>query len=299
MAKKKTSQKNLTTAQSIWIAVAILAAFVAIVPLCVLFTRPGPLGALQKAGSNTIFAENFTAVYELDVNGKKMDGHINAAIDPTEKKLDVFLQFSSDIYDYEGGIHNGTFVIVNAKNDFIQTVDIQNRVDSFFTLLESGKPDWSVLLDFSETNLKEAISADFDFEIFMSCLGEWLNKLNNTRWAEKNAGFTKTKTDGVVTYSYNPDPYTFVQKTVPMFKKAFREKTRYDDLNAYIDNARFLFSEGKASFSFDIKETQLIGSQFQLKFLNLDVSGNVSFIGIGSTIVDIDQVAFYIEEASK
>ena len=297
MAKK--SKKNLTTAQTIWIAVAIIAAFVAIVPLCMLPSRPGPLGALQKAGSNTFFAENFTAVYELDVNGKKMDGHINASIDPEEKRLDVFLQFSSDITDYEGGIYNGTFVLVNAKNDSIQTLDIKNRVDNFFTLLDSGKPDWAVLLDFSEVNLKESISADFDFETFMVCLGNWLNKLDSAKWAEKNAGFTKTKKDGVTTYSYSPDLYALVQQTAPMFKQAFRDKARYDTLNEYIDNARFLFSEGKADFSFDTKDSQLVGSRFQLKYLNLNISGNVSFIGIGSTIVDIDQVAFYVEEANK
>ena len=188
MAKKKKSppKKKLTTTQAIWVSAAVLAAFAAIVVLCIWLFRPGPLGSLKHAAEKTMLADNFTAVYELDVNGEKMDGLINAAIDPDDKKLDVFLQFSSNETDYEGGIYNGTFVLCDAKNDSLQALDISKQVEQFFTLIDNGKPDWTVLLDFSEVNLHESISTDFEFDVFMACLGNWLNKLNNHSWADEN-----------------------------------------------------------------------------------------------------------------
>lgn len=301
MAKKKkpSPKKTNSAVKTTWMAVAVLAGFAAIVTLCIWLNRPGPLDSLTRTGANTIFAENFTAVYELDVNGVKMDGLINAAIVPEEKQLDVFLQFSSPETDYEGGIYQGTLVLVSAKDESIQTMDISSQVDQFFTLLDGGQPDWSVLLDFSKFNLHEGISKDFEFDTFMSCLGNWLNDLNNAKWAEKHAGFTKTAKDGIITYSYDPQPYDFVQKTVPMFKKAFRDSARYNSLNDYIESAQFLFKDGNADFSFSTKDDQLVEAEFRLKYNNTDVTGHVSFIGINGTIVDIEQVAFYIKEAGN
>lgn len=300
MAKKKKSVKSKpTAAQTTWAAIAVLAAFAAIVVLCIWVSRPGPLETLEIAGKNTLFAQNFTAVYELDVNGEKMDGLINAAIDPEEKKLDVFLQFSNEETDYEGGIYKGTFVLCCAKDNSLQTLDISDRVDQFFVLLDKGEPDWSVLLDFGDFDLHEGISKDFDFDTFMVCLGNWLNQLNSTKWAEKNAGFTKSSQDGVTTYSYNPNPYTLAVQTAPMFKKAFREGDRYKALNDYIENAQYLFKGGKADFSFSTQDGNLVEAQFQLKYNNNDISGHVSFIGINGTFVDIDQVAIYIDDANN
>ena len=300
MAKKKKSPKTKpTAAQVTWTAVAVLAAFAAVVVLCIWLSRPGPLDTLERTCKNTLFAENFTAVYELEVNGEKMDGLINAAIDPEEKKLDVFLQFSDETTDYEGGIYKGTFVLCNAKDNSLYTMNISDRVDQFFILLDKGEPDWSVLLDFTTFDLHEGISKDFDFDTFMSCLGDWLNQLNTTKWASENAGFTKTTQNGVTTYSYNPNPYTLAVQTAPMFKKAFREGDRYKALNDYIENAQYLFRDGKANFSFSTEAGNLVEAQFQLKYNNSDISGHVSFIGINGTFVDIDQVAIYIDDANN
>ena len=299
MAKKKETKlkKKLTTAQTTWISVAVLAAFAAVVLLCIWLFRPGPLGTLKHAAEKTMFAKNFTAVYELDVNGEKMDGLINASIDPEKKKLDVFLQFSSNEADYEGGIYNGEFVLCCANDDSLQLLDVSDQVEQFFTLVEKGEPDWNVLLNFSGFNLQESISKDFEFDVFMTCLGTWLNKLDSAQWAKENAGYTKTTQNGVTTYSYNPDPYSLVLQTIPMFKNAFRSETRYQDLQNYIESAQFLFKDGKADFSFSTESGQLVESTFHLKFLNTNISGTCSFIGIGSTNVDMETVVFYIDEA--
>jgi len=300
MAKKKNSapKKTKSTAQTTWICVGIVLAFLAAVALCIWMFRPGLLDKLTQAGAKTIFADNFTAVFDLEVNGEIMDGLINADIDPKEKKMDVFFQFSNNAADYEGGIQNGIFVIYSSNIDKLYKEDITDRVNHFFTLLNGdGKPDWSVLLDLSGTDLHEAISKEFEFDTFMACLGNWLNSLNNANWAQKHAGFTKERADGVITYSYRPDPYTLAQKTVPMFKKAFRDKGLYDALNGYIDNAKFLFQSGKADFSFSTKAGQLVNTQFHLKYFNTEVKGNCDFIGIGATYVDTELVAMYIRDA--
>lgn len=300
MAKKKNSapKKTKSTAQITWICVGIMLAFLAAVALCIWIFRPGILDKLTQAGAKTIFADNFTAVFDLEANGETIDGLINADIDPNEKKLDLFFQFSNSVADYEGGIQNGVFVIYSSNTDKLYKEDVADRVTNFFTLLSGdGKPDWSVLLDFSGTDLHEALSKDFEFDTFMDCLGHWLNNLNDTDWAEKNANFTKESADGVITYNYRPDPYALALKTAPMFKKAFRDQGVYDTLNNYIDNAKFLLSSGKADFSFSTKAGQLVQTQFHLKYLDTEVKGNCEFIGIGSTYVDTELVAMYIRDA--
>ena len=144
MAKKNTKRKNSKHANLA--AIAIAAAAVAVIALILWTSRPGPLDKVRSAAENTLFAENFTAKFLLDVNGS-----------------------------------NGTST----------TVDITDRMSNFFTLLEkNGQPDWSVLLDLSEIDLHQAISKDFDFDTFLSCLGKWLDKMNDTGWAKKYAGYS-------------------------------------------------------------------------------------------------------------
>lgn len=300
MAKKKTPapKKKTSALQTTLVCSAVALAFVAVVLVCMWCFRPGPLDRVKQAGANTIFAENFTADFDLEINGEVIDGIINAEIDPQTEKMDVFFQFSNNVADYEGGIQNNTFVIYSSNTDSLYKEDIKDRVTQFFTLLNGGEPDWSVLLDLSGTDLHEAISKDFEFDLFMECLGKWLNNLNNADWAEKNAGFTKETADGVITYRYTPNPYTLALETAPIFKKAFRDKNRYAALNDYLENAQFLLSNGKADFSFSMKAEQLINTQFHLKYLNTEVKGNCDFIGIGSTYVDKELVAMYINDAS-
>ena len=138
-----------------WVKYALLGALVVlIVVLIVVFLNTGPLDALEKAAENTIYADNFTIMYTVDVDGETADGYINLAIDPDERTLDMYMTLETSRSDYDCGIYKNDFVVVSALTNDVYCVDIADRLDNFFDALdEDGKPDWSVLLDFSETDL--------------------------------------------------------------------------------------------------------------------------------------------------
>ena len=277
---------------------AILA--VVIIILCVWLFRPGPVGALKNAATKTLFSKNFTVNFDLDINGDKIDGQLNAAIDKEKKDVSVYMQFSDGEGDFDGGIYKNHLLIRNANSNKVKKTDITGQVEQFFVLLEeTNEPDWSVLLDFPEMDLHEEISKDFDFEVFMECLGQWLNKMDDKKWAKENAGFVTDTSDGITTYSYSPDPFTLAQVTAPMFKEAFRDPARYDQLTDYMDNAKYLFKSGKAEFVYHTQNGQLLDMQFHLQYHKTDIQGTFSILGINSTTVNFDTLGFYYEEATQ
>lgn len=298
MAKKQPQPKS--NKRTKWTIPAIAAGVLVILALCLWLFRPGPLDQVRSAAKKTFFAENFTIQYDLKVNGESMDGVINAAIDRDEKQVEMFMQLTTDVGDYECGIYDNTFVVFNTNDGKSTAVDITDRMNNFFAALEyNGQPDWSVLLDLENTNLHETLTKDFDFDVFLSCLGQWLDNMNDTGWAEKYAGYSKEKTSGITTYRYNPDPHTLATQTAPMFKKAFLESQRYQDLLDYMDDAKYLFKDGKADISFGVENGRLVAAELALQYYNTDISCNLQFIGIGNTVVDTDTIAYYIDEANK
>lgn len=298
MAKKQPKQKNNKSSK--WLTPAIIAGVLVMIAICIWLFRPGPLDKVRSAAKKTFFTQNFTAQYELTVNGQSMDGVIKAAIDRNKNQIDMAMQLTTVVSDYACGIYDNTFVVFNTTNGKSTAVDITDRVTNFFTLLENeGQPDWSVLLNLEDTDLHQTISEDFDFDAFLSCLGQWLDNMNDPAWAEKNAGYSKEKVDGITTYCYNPDPYTLANQTAPIFKKAFLKSDRYEALENYIDDAKYLFKDGTADISFGVKNGRLVATELSLEYLNTKINCNIRFSDIGSTEVDTSTIAYYIEEAKK
>lgn len=295
MTDKKQPSHNRTA-----IVLAIAAAVMLLVlVLCLCLSGSGPVDKLERATAKTLFAKNFTTVFSMRINGEPFDGNINASVDPDERKLEVYMQLTTFTTEYICGIYDNTFAVCTADNK-LRATDVSDRVDAFFDALEkSGTPDWALLLDIGDTDLYGAINESFDFETLLTCLGNWLNTLNDKEWAEVYAGYSKDREDGVTMYNFNPDPYVLAQQSLPFFETAFRQPQELSDLKAYMEDAKFLFKDGKADFSFGVKGGKLVSANFDLEYYNSDISGSLSFIGIGSTTVDTETIAYYIEEAKK
>lgn len=276
------------------ILIAGLAAVLTCVILLLCLGGKGPVKQLKDAAARTFFGKNFTAMYELDINGNTTAGLINAAIDRDARKMDVYMEMHTLSDDYICGIYEGTFVICDTRNN-VQTIDISSRINAFFDVLEEkDAPDWSQLLNVSGMDLHGAIKKHFDFELLLNSLGAWLNTLNQANWAETNAGYRKYREDGVTMHSFTPDPYVLLTQSLPIFENAFLDKTDYSNLLTYTDNAKFLLKEGKADLSFGTKGGKLVSCDLNLQYHNTAIHGTCSFIGIGSTIVDSDTIAYYI-----
>lgn len=297
MAKK--NEKFLKNKKNMLLLLGITAAVLLSVILLLCFSGGGALDKLEHAAKRTLFAKNFTTQFNISINGKPLDGNINASVDSEERKLEMYMQLGTYTADYICGIYDNKFAVCDDSNE-IWATDISDRVDAFFDALEKNStPDWALLLDFEETDLYETINQDFDFPVLMACLGDWLTAVNDAHWAETYAGYSKGRQDGVTLYRFRPDPYVLAQASLPYFEKAFRQPQDLVDLKAYMEQAEYLFKDGKADFSFGIKNGYLVSADFDLEYHNAVISGNLSFIGIGGTIVDTETIAFYIEEAKN
>lgn len=294
----KKNEKSLKSKKNMLLLLGITAAVLLAVILLLCFSG-GSVDKLERAAEKTIFAKNFTAQFNISINGKPLDGIINAAVDPEERKLEMYMQLGTYTNDYICGIYNNKFAVCDDSNE-IWATDISDRMDAFFDALEKGsEPDWVLLLDFEETDLYETINQNFDFPVLLTCLGDWLTAVNDAHWAETYAGYSKSWEDGVTLYSFKPDPYVLAQASLPYFEKAFRQPQDLSDLKTYMEQAEYLFKDGKADFSFGIKNGRLVCADFDLEYHNAVISGDLSIIGIGSTIVDTETIAFYIEEAEN
>lgn len=293
MANKKNQPQNRNKITPILIAATAAVVLVAVILLLCL---PGNSAAksFQKAAKKTLFAENFTTVFTLEMNDDTIDGIINAAIDPDKRELNVYMQLTTRVSDYICGIYNNQFAVCTVNSGKIHTEDITDRVNCFFDALEKdSQPNWELLLDFNSTDLYEQVSQDFDFAVLLDCLKVWVDQLNDADWA----GYSKERENGTTVHRFDPDPYTLICQSLPYFAPAFRNAADYSNLQAYIEDVKYLLMNGKADFSFGIKNRCLESVKFDFGYHNTRISGNFSFIGIGSTIVDTETIAFYIEEA--
>ena len=133
--------------------------------------------------------------------------------------------------------------------------------------------------------------------MFMNCLSEWLDNLNDTDWAEEKAGYSVSKKDGITTHSFRPNPYTLACATIPMFRSSFKDSKQYQQLLDYVGKAKYLFVDGKANFSFRVQDSYLVGANCEIKYFNTHITGDFSIIGINKTIIDTGTVRDYIADA--
>lgn len=270
----------------------------ALAAIILLGNAGGPVSKLRTAAQKTLFADNFTSVFEISVNGEEYDGILNAAADPDKRELIFYLHLEANTGDYICGIYENTFALCDVNTNDLYTQDVTPRVTAFFDAMESsGKPDWAVLLDFSDYNLYEAVSNDFDFAVLTACIGKLLKSLDNTNWSASYAGYTKDREDGVTLYKFRPDPYTLVCQAMPMFRDAFRDPAQYSALEQYVEDARYLLTASTADFTFGTQYGRLVSAELELKYHNAKIDCEFEFIGINSTSVDYDTIAFYIEQA--
>lgn len=297
MATRKHSPQKATRAQIILFAGLAAALITVILALCL--GGNGPVKQLKSAAAKTFLAKNFTAMFELDVEGSTTAGLINAAIDPEARKLDVYMELNTLSDDYICGIYEGTFLVYDTHNN-VQTVDISPRINAFFdVLVEKDTTDWSLLLNADGLDLHSVIGQHFDFELLLDSLATWLDTLNQADWAEANAGYQKYREDGVTKHSFTPDPYVLLTQSLPIFEYTFLHKTDYSNLLTYTDNAKFLLKDGKLDLIFGVKGGKLVSCDLDLQYHNTEIHGTCSFIGIGSTIVDTDTIAYYINSAKE
>lgn len=298
MAKKTDNTQKKFSKLLPWLISGILVLMILFVIITA--TSGGPVVKLRRAIEKTVFADSFTTTFQLSVNDKAYDGNLNVAIDTDKREVMFYLQLATDTTDYICGIYKDNFALCDAATNDLQVTNVKDRLTAFFDALEDGsQPDWALLLDFSEFDLYEATDRDFDFAVLTECIGNFLNTLDDTDWAESYAGYSTDREDGVTLHKFRPSPDVLAEQVIPTFRAAFRDPDRYDALVQYTEDAKYLLSAGTADITFGIKWGQLVSAEMDVRYHNFSIQGSFEFIGINSTIVDFDTIAYYIDQASK
>lgn len=291
----KNEKKQLTGNQVCLITGIVTVAVIGLIVLLTLSSM-GPITKLERAARKTLLSNAFSVQFSMDINGDPVEGMMDVALDPVEKSLNMYMQLSDHAADYVCGFYDSYFVVASPSQDTSRVIDVYDRQNAFFQALEkTGTPDWSILLDLEDVDLYDEICESFDFDTLLTCLGQWLDQLDTNSWAKENAGYRKTQVDGVTVHSFNPNPYDLVNQSFPYFESAFLREEDLSALQEYIANAKFLFANGKTDFSFGIKAGKLVSLDFALKYNKTDLSGNIRFEDIGSAMVDIGNIAYYVE----
>lgn len=298
MAKKTNRTQKKFPKLLPWLISGILVLTVLIVIITA--TSGGPVVKLRRAMEKTVFADSFTTIFQLSVNDKSYDGNLNVAIDTDKREVMFYLQLATDTTDYICGIYKDDFALCDASTNDLQVTNVKDRLAAFFDALEDGsQPDWALLLDFSEFDLHEKVTDDFDIEILTECIGNFLNDLNDPDWAKTYAGYTTDRESGVTLHKFSPSPDVLAEQVIPTFREAFLKTDRYDALVQYADDAKYLLAAGTADLTFGVKYGRLVSAQMDIRYHNASVQGNFEFIGINSTIVDFDTIAYFIDQAGK
>ena len=293
MAKKRPQpQSNQKTMILVSAGIAVVLAIVLV--LCL--TSGGAVKPLQKAAGKTLLADNFTAEFSFDINGETADGFMNVSVDQSTKTLLMYMELTTRAGEFFGGIYKDQFIISDMASTESSIVDIKDNIAAFFDALEKGEADWSVLLNCDGYDLHGAIDQTLDFDTLLTCTQNFLKTLNNANWAKTYAGYSKNQENGVTQYHFSPDLHTLVTQSLPLFQPAFRDAQDYADLMTYADDAKVLLQRGNGSASFGVRRGYLVSAAFELQYHKTDITCNLSFTDIGSTVVDVGYVAAIVED---
>lgn len=216
-----------------------IAAVVAVVIIAALLTNCfgfyGPATRIVLAAKNTIKKGNFTIEISTDTDDKSV-----SQMDIDFKNRTLTYLTEGEYTNYYGekctryqAVYDGQYVygsIYENGDTYLWTRDISDELEDFFDEYEDAKDwDWEDLLDALDDILATDLDDYMDEDEFIKSCKQYFRKLNSNKWLKENAGYTKTRKNGITYFNFDPKPYNFLRASMECFEDAFEDNDDYDE----------------------------------------------------------------------
>lgn len=284
------------------IAGAAVAVLVLIVVLVGVFTNwfglTGPAMTVANAAKNTLTAENLTVEFTIDEGYESIEGTAYIDMDLDKRILNLLLELEVDGETGELVIYD-EYLILHSEG-YYQYMDISDELDEFFDACEqtgSGEIDWEEIFVEWDIDQDDDLERIIDFDKINDCLTAYAKKLNDPNWLKTYAGYSTDQKNGVTRYILEPELAVFLPASAVYFEDAFYDRDVYEDIMDETEDLEELDDELQIMVAFGVKSGKLVSVETEIEVYGEDATVEVTFSDIGSTKLDLDELADMLEEA--
>lgn len=287
IAKKKLLRIIAASAAAVCVVVCVILGISAL-------TAKGPFNTLATALNNTLNASSFTAEISSYRHGSPKEPYcVEAALDL--KHRDITALIHTDDGDTVA-LYNG-YLLEEYGN--IYKEDISDQLMQVFDIFDSCSNDdidigsFLTSVDPSGREWRQANEV-LDLDVMNDCIKKLMKCLNDEDWLKENADYYVAESGSNTTYCFTISARTLTA-VLDIYKPAFRSQADY--VEAKYDTMNFVEDIGeRAQFSFttDGKYLTYISVTFGDYYQDVFI---INFSQIGSTNIDVEQLAYWLSIA--
>ena len=241
----------------------------------------------QDGAENLIKNGNFTV--EVKAMGEKMT--IQVDIDWDKEEVTIYAE---DDGDFAFAIYDGYYISYDSWHGDYVAEDYSEPIALFFDNYEPGEEiDWEDVAGLVYLTTRVDPEDYVNLKQLGKCLDTLSDKLQNKKWLEKNAGYSKEKEDGVTLHVYEPDLYDLAVAVLQIFKPCMEDDYIYDYAMDMLDEYEDTLSALKIKLTLGVQGKYLVSAEAKVS----GVKVKASFEDIGSTRIDMDALEDILDDA--
>lgn len=288
--------------------IAGLLVIAVIIGLCTnWFGLYGPATRIAVAANNTVKKGNFTIELTTESDGEETEIKIQVDLDLKKRTLTLYgesegtdswsgLAYTSYVAIYDGYAIEGK--VYEGGSESYSKQDISDTLDSIFDAYEDAKDmDWDELLETIEDETGLDLSDYLNIKAFKKCINQYGRKLNNNKWLKENAGYSKTKKNGVTFYEFEPNNYRFIKATLECFETAFEDEDDYEDIMDALKESKTTLNYMDLELAFGVKGNKLVEISVKMDTEYTSGEATLELTNIGKTSIDEDFLEEMLDKA--
>lgn len=307
--RKEKKYSAVAKSSKVWVSIvsAVALLLVAALVIGILSMAGGPLVKIGSAVQKTVKAGNFTADYEVEIDGQSVEGTMYADIDTKDRTVSMYTVIESGYMELTFGIYDGYLFMLTSYSGYSYgyAQDIEDALDEIFDAYEeSGSGDTAELLeqinDLVYEYTGEELSDYFDLDELDVCMKAFAREASKEKWLKTNLGYEKTKKNGETLYTFVPNLYDFLMVSLPYFEDAFEDSDMYDDLmDSLEDMEDYLDDDVEMEYTIGVKSGYISSANIVMDMDGDEVEISVKIYDVNKTKLDEADLADLLEEAEK
>lgn len=266
-----------------------------------------PLAQIGLALKKTVTPLNLTANFTMGNDEVEIEGILQLDIDREERDLCMYLEVWSDDRAFILGLIDGYgfFVREDSRRSYYDYAELdEEQLEEFFNALDEAgdAADLEELLKKVDEMLESAfgekvLSEYFHIDDLAVCLKQYFRDANSAKWLKDNAGFSKSREDGVALYSFAPNPYDYLAVSLPYLEDAFK-RDYYDDAWDLLDDCEeYLQDEFYCEGTIGIHSGYIRTLDLTVGDDHNEVVFHADILDAGKTVIARDRMNDLLDEA--
>lgn len=251
----------------------------------------GPAASVAKAVEKTLLGGNFTAEFDVEIEGSKVSGTAMVNMNVKKHTVTALIEMKSGTEKIVVGIYEEDFFMYYPSMEYGIVQDIGSELDDIFEKYEENKKlDMESLAELIEDMTGEDLEDYVDLKATEKGAKKLIKKLNSKSWLKENAGYSTEKKNGATIHVFEPDMYDLMMASVVFFEDAIED---YDDMLEALEDSEDVLSDVDVTLAVGVKSGKLTSLEAEI-MKELEIS--VEFSDVGKTKIDEEELQDYIKD---